>query len=279
MCVMANAENPVLAHLYLDYLLDLQVAEQNFTWNAYLPALDRARRRLPDRQGLRAREPAQRGADHRADRQGPALPAAGARRRAGLGGHLVEVHGRWLIGRRDRPRARPRQPGLLGVCSRCPGVAWLVAFFVVPVYAVLAAAFGADRSAPAHPAARVEPAAVGLRHASARSSTASSATTSAASSSARRGCSVRSARALAAGCCLIGYPVALLRGPQGEPVARRAAGSAGAAVLDQLPDAHAGVGQPAADRRLRQPGAAVAAPHRTSRATGSTATGRPWSSA
>lgn len=39
MCVMANAESPVLAHLYLDYLLDLQVAELNFTWNAYLPAL------------------------------------------------------------------------------------------------------------------------------------------------------------------------------------------------------------------------------------------------
>lgn len=39
MCVMANAESPVLAHLYLDYLLDLAVAELNFTWNAYLPAL------------------------------------------------------------------------------------------------------------------------------------------------------------------------------------------------------------------------------------------------
>ena len=39
MCVMANAESPVLAHLYLDYLMDLQVAELNFTWNAYLPAL------------------------------------------------------------------------------------------------------------------------------------------------------------------------------------------------------------------------------------------------
>ena len=39
MCVMANAQSPVLAHLYLDYLMDLQVAELNFTWNAYLPAL------------------------------------------------------------------------------------------------------------------------------------------------------------------------------------------------------------------------------------------------
>jgi spermidine/putrescine transport system substrate-binding protein len=39
MCVMANAESPVLAHRYLDYLLDLEIAELNFTWNAYLPAL------------------------------------------------------------------------------------------------------------------------------------------------------------------------------------------------------------------------------------------------
>lgn len=39
MCVMANAQSPVLAHLYLDYLLDRAVAELNFTWNAYLPAI------------------------------------------------------------------------------------------------------------------------------------------------------------------------------------------------------------------------------------------------
>jgi spermidine/putrescine transport system substrate-binding protein len=39
MCVMTNAESPVLAHLYLDYLLDNDVAELNFTWNGYLPAM------------------------------------------------------------------------------------------------------------------------------------------------------------------------------------------------------------------------------------------------
>jgi spermidine/putrescine transport system substrate-binding protein len=40
MCVMANAESPVLAHLYIDYLLDKTNAEVNFTWNAYLPAIE-----------------------------------------------------------------------------------------------------------------------------------------------------------------------------------------------------------------------------------------------
>ncbi|MGE0140272.1 MAG: PotD/PotF family extracellular solute-binding protein [Ilumatobacteraceae bacterium] len=40
MCVLANAENPVLAHLYIDYLLDKTVSELNFTWNGYLPAIE-----------------------------------------------------------------------------------------------------------------------------------------------------------------------------------------------------------------------------------------------
>jgi spermidine/putrescine transport system substrate-binding protein len=40
MCVLSNAENPVLAHLYIDYLLDKAIAEQNFTWNGYLPAIE-----------------------------------------------------------------------------------------------------------------------------------------------------------------------------------------------------------------------------------------------
>jgi spermidine/putrescine transport system substrate-binding protein len=39
MGVLANAENPVLAHLYLNFLLDNDVAEKNFSWIGYLPAL------------------------------------------------------------------------------------------------------------------------------------------------------------------------------------------------------------------------------------------------
>ncbi|MFN8019957.1 MAG: spermidine/putrescine ABC transporter substrate-binding protein [Acidimicrobiales bacterium] len=39
MGVLADAENPVLAHLYIDYLLDNDVAEKNFSWVGYLPAL------------------------------------------------------------------------------------------------------------------------------------------------------------------------------------------------------------------------------------------------
>jgi spermidine/putrescine transport system substrate-binding protein len=39
MGVLADAEHPVLAHLYLDYILDLAVSEKNFSLNGYLPAL------------------------------------------------------------------------------------------------------------------------------------------------------------------------------------------------------------------------------------------------
>lgn len=39
MGVLADAENPVLAHLYLNYLLDNDVSEKNFSWVGYLPAL------------------------------------------------------------------------------------------------------------------------------------------------------------------------------------------------------------------------------------------------
>ena len=41
MGVLANAENPVLAHLYLNFLLDNDVAEKNFSWVGYLPAISK----------------------------------------------------------------------------------------------------------------------------------------------------------------------------------------------------------------------------------------------
>ncbi len=37
--VLANAANPVLAHLYLNFMLDNDVAEKNFSWVGYLPAI------------------------------------------------------------------------------------------------------------------------------------------------------------------------------------------------------------------------------------------------
>jgi spermidine/putrescine transport system substrate-binding protein len=39
MAVTANAKNPVLAHLYINYLIDRDNAETNFQWNGYLPPI------------------------------------------------------------------------------------------------------------------------------------------------------------------------------------------------------------------------------------------------
>jgi spermidine/putrescine transport system substrate-binding protein len=42
MTVGANAEHPVLAHLFLNYILDYQVAMDNFSWNGYQPPQKKA---------------------------------------------------------------------------------------------------------------------------------------------------------------------------------------------------------------------------------------------
>jgi spermidine/putrescine transport system substrate-binding protein len=39
LAVTANAENPVLAHLYINFLLDAAIAEENWYWNGYLPPI------------------------------------------------------------------------------------------------------------------------------------------------------------------------------------------------------------------------------------------------
>jgi spermidine/putrescine transport system substrate-binding protein len=40
MTIMSNAKNPVLAHLWIDHLLDKANAEENFSWNGYLPPIN-----------------------------------------------------------------------------------------------------------------------------------------------------------------------------------------------------------------------------------------------
>jgi spermidine/putrescine transport system substrate-binding protein len=40
MCVTSKAKNPVLAHLYIDFLLDKANAETNFTFVGYQPAIE-----------------------------------------------------------------------------------------------------------------------------------------------------------------------------------------------------------------------------------------------
>ncbi len=39
LAITANAKNPVLAHLYINFLLDAAIAEENWYWNGYLPPI------------------------------------------------------------------------------------------------------------------------------------------------------------------------------------------------------------------------------------------------
>ena len=58
MAVLANAKNPVLAHLYINYLLDKANAELNFEWLGYLPPIKGLDAEYLIGAGVRAREPA-----------------------------------------------------------------------------------------------------------------------------------------------------------------------------------------------------------------------------
>ena len=40
LAVLNGAENPVLAHMFLNYMLDDKVAIKNFSWNAYQPPIN-----------------------------------------------------------------------------------------------------------------------------------------------------------------------------------------------------------------------------------------------
>jgi spermidine/putrescine-binding protein len=40
LAVLNGAENPVLAHMFLNYLLDDKVAIKNFSWNGYQPPVN-----------------------------------------------------------------------------------------------------------------------------------------------------------------------------------------------------------------------------------------------
>jgi spermidine/putrescine-binding protein len=40
LAVLRDAENPVLAHMFLNFMLDNKVAIKNYSWNAYQPPIN-----------------------------------------------------------------------------------------------------------------------------------------------------------------------------------------------------------------------------------------------
>ena len=254
MGVVAGCEHPVLAHLYLNFLLDNDNAEKNFTFVGYLPALTKFTLRLRDRP--RAWCPrTSRNCIPTQDEIDKALymKPLGADGDA----HVRRPPGRSSPPAADRvtavahPSRRAPTPTLAGDLAVLRDARRRLADRVLRRVGVRRDGRRVRHGRPvlrtAVPA--VEPAPLGLRGDRATCSTECSAATSARCSSARSGSSSRRS----AGCIVIGYPVAYY-------VARKAgrrrglrAGAAGAAVLDQLPDAHAGLDEPAAARRHGEP--------------------------
>ena len=231
--VLRSATKPVLAHAFLNYLLDETHALENYSWLGYQPpqtSLD------PDRVVADGYVPAHlatavvRPEDFETGQQLLQLSLAGS------GGGTTP-------GRRSRRAADHRPPASrtarrLWPALAAPGVLWLVALFLVPFYGVLAVAFGRCRPDLRQRRAGVEPRCGGASTPSATSSSGSSRPSSAT-------VFVRTVRVRRCGPAdLLPHrlPGRLLRGPLRRAPPWAAAGAAAGAVLDQLPDAHAGAG-------------------------------------
>ena len=130
-----------------------------------------------------------------------------------------------------------------------PGVVWLLILFVRPVLRRRRRRLRRRRSDPAHAVPAWNPLDWNFGWCRQVLTELRRAASTGTSSSARSGTSCSSL----AGCILIGYPVAYYIARHAVADEEPAADPARAALLDQLPDADAGVGQPALAGRLRGP--------------------------
>ena len=171
-------------------------------------------------------------------------------------------------GRSSRPvaerDARSGPPGTryLWPLLALPGAVWLAVLFVAPLYVVLAILFGGVDPILRQPVPVWNPldwdfTELGLRLGAHRRA----GPVLPARAGAHGGLRRRREPALPAD----RLPGRLLHGPVRRPVEGPAAGGADRAVLDQLHDADAGLGQPAPDRRAGQPGAQRRRPDRRAR--------------
>ena len=137
--VLRDAKHPVLAHTFLNFLLDNENALQNFTFNGYMPPLTSIQPAKLVSQGYipanltstdRPRVGLREGRDHRRADDG---------RSDAVGERVVDLQGR-LSG--PGTRAGPTTRRWFWPSFAFPGAAWLVLLFLVPTYAVIAVAFG-----------------------------------------------------------------------------------------------------------------------------------------
>ena len=265
--VLRSAGNPVLAHLFLNYMLDLPTCWRT---SASTATCSRSTGVTPQRPGQGA-DPAAEPAVH-----GGAAVVLPPRRERAAAARWTRTRcgsrpGSWsatgseaaaMAARTGRWKHRARTP--FWVALAAPGILWLVLLFIVPFYAVLAIAMGQLDQLFESPVAVWNPFAwssenvIDVCH-------------DLVGSAAFAGPIVVRTRRLRRH-RLAALPAhrlsgRVLRGPFRRPAQGAVPDPAHRAVLDQLHDAHAGLDRPAADQRLREQGAGACIWHLT-RSTG-----------
>ncbi len=275
MSVLANAEHPVLAHVFINYVLDAKVALKNMGWLGYQPpqkALD-PKNFVDD--GLIPETPRVGGRRAGRLRDGPDHHAADAGARTSDGSRRGRGSSREVSGVSEpRRRARGRREALAVALACGPGRGLAGPALPGPALRGPRRGHGNAGSHLRRRAARVEPAGVGSRgvrdglrralHRAARHRLPAHARL-------RRGRHrSESAHRL---------PGRLLPRQARRPLPRVAVAAHHRPVLDQLPHADARVGEPALHGRLRQPGSDVRRHPRRAAGVAGRASTRPSSSA
>ena len=121
-------------------LLDNAIGLRNFGWNGYQPPLTKLSAPLPDRPGYIPENLMNAVVVPGDFDTGPHLLRGEPRDRGPLAQQLVQVQGRCLTRRRGHDRATRR----LWPALALPGTLWLIALFLVPIYAVMAVAFSGN---------------------------------------------------------------------------------------------------------------------------------------
>ena len=269
--VLRSATNPVLAHLFLNYMLDLPNVLENISYNGYMQPLNACHPAAAGQGEAAAAQPDvhRRPAVLLPSRVRGAATARGCRRAVAAG--LARREQRDLamaIHAPPRPVHPPkgssgadsgRQSRAFWIALALPGILWLAVLFIVPFYAVLAIAQGKLNRLTESPVAVYNP----LTWSSANLSNVwhdiFGADSFAGPIVVRTVVYVLIASVL---CLAHGLPGRLLRRPLRRAAQGPVPGPADRAVLDQLHDAHAGLDRPAADRRLREQGAGLGRPGR-----------------
>ena len=160
MAIPKSAKNPVLAHHFINYLLDVKHGYDNFAnFVGYQPAADRARSRPAGQGWRRPHEPEDRDRPRERLRH-RLLPDGVVRGTARLRGRTPGPSSRRVSD--PEPSGKPSVAGTKGknvwAGLALPGVAWLCLFFLLPLYAILAVAFGTVDPLFLEPDTGVEPA-------------------------------------------------------------------------------------------------------------------------